>query len=61
MGKVQVRLQLVDGSLVHETEMPRFPQQPPDVLIWGTRFFKFTGVAFGGKLVYSECFTFAVT
>ena len=56
--KMRVRLTVPSGGLVTEAEVPPF-NQPPDVLLWGSRVFRFLRLD-DGVAVYVEAFAFTV-
>lgn len=53
---MKIALMTADGDLVHEEEIPDF-EQPPLVILWGTRVFSRSEF---DLYVYLECFAYAL-
>jgi hypothetical protein len=54
----EVRLYTKDGHFVHKGMIPPF-NEPPDVIFWGSRHFKFSEES-GNAWFYKECFGYAL-
>lgn len=59
VGMKPVILKTTDGRFVIRGQVPAF-NQPPDVLVWGDRHFRYDSTDSLGADVYIECFAVAL-
>jgi hypothetical protein len=58
-GFHRVKLMNGGGFRVVEGEVPEF-NEPPEVVVWGERFFRYEGTGRDGTWLYREAFTVAL-